>query len=154
MSWHLVVNFALAMSEPPFVATPHADDGLPPGGYRRLGDMRRTEPPDGREYVMMGSAITALGLLRIGASTGLLVAAAPSRCPGETAYFNTLEDCRAMRTYAWVGAGMGAALLVSGVVFVTKGALARREHRKWRLYGGGWAAGDVRAVQFGVTWRP
>ncbi|TPV93229.1 MAG: hypothetical protein B7733_21545 [Myxococcales bacterium FL481] len=88
---------------------------------------------------MTGSALASLGLLRLGATAGLLVATAESRCPHDSAYFNSVDECEATRVYAWVGAGLGAALLTSGVVLLVKAARARHKHRQWRRYGGGWA---------------
>ena len=99
---------------------------LPPGGYYGVGEVPEIPPPDGQAALITGSALVPLGALRLGLGVGQWALARPDRCTYEA------STCQSLTALGYAGAGLGALMLGTGVVFLGIGLTRRNRLRRWK----------------------
>ena len=117
---------AAALAAPP-PSSPPLGPGEAPGGYWSLYE-RRSEPPDGSNNLALGAALFSLGAIRaaVGGMT-VWTGRDPARCEEVVN-----GACAEVEIYGWTGVGLGALMLVTGVVYLGVGARQRARHVRWR----------------------
>ena len=107
---------------------PAAGHGL--GGYWQASERRPPRPPPARESIIIGSAMSSLGLLRIGLGIWPLASAISEKCPRDQSWGGKWA-------LGWINLGFGSAMLAVGLAYWTVATVRllkqRRWDRRWKL---------------------
>jgi hypothetical protein len=119
-----------------------------------VGERRAPEPDDGRDNLVIGGIMAALGLWRTASGAVQVAISTPDRCADLGRYGIDPDSCPQLRGYGWAGVAFGGAFLLTGVTMLAIGGAQRKRHLAWqRRYGKVADRAVPHAGSAGLVWR-